>query len=301
MVPSSEAAKRRLRRVARRLGFELGRPGGRLLPVGVRPLALPPSVDVGAIRRGHSVSIDIRRLVTPYGFSYADGGWHPYWSTVRAYLAGTATHAESSPLTEYFDRFQPTSANEVLFPGQEVELAALTALAPRDVSVIWTVSARDHRALARQHRSGSGPRAGRPNYNIGPASPDVIRDVFERLVRITKSLQQHGYRPHEFRGGVVEGFFLIAGDDYRFVPTEGQHRLGALRALGFDEVQVMPRYGLTGVRSAQLDRWTRPHGGPYSADEVRLIFERFFEVRPCPWSDVELPRDRQPSRPYAGA
>ena len=248
-------------------------------------------MDAVAVRRGHSVSIDIRRVTTPYGFSYADGGWHPYWVTLVEYLDGTNQQPETSQLAEFFARYQPRSASEALFPSGTRKITPLLRLDPRDVTVTWTINTRQFRSLADPNCPGRHTREVRlANHNIGPATASFLRSEFTRLVGILESLQRHGYRPREFLHGVIEGYFLISGDDYRFIPTEGQHRLGALRALGIDKIEVIPRFGLSSLDRRHLHRWTHRYGRPYTLDEARLLFDRFFEVRSRPWGGEHTER-----------
>ena len=54
---------------------------------------------------------------------------------------------------------------------------------------------------------------------------------------LCKIFKEQGYQPELFFDGYISGHFLIKGDDYRFIVTEGQHRVACLATLGYDTIR----------------------------------------------------------------
>lgn len=74
-------------------------------------------------------------------------------------------------------------------------------------------------------------------------------------------------------------FWLLRGDDYRFVVAEGQHRIACLAALGYDIIRCRfsqkPEYPRI-VVFRDVKNWPQVANGVYSKTLALKIFERFF-------------------------
>lgn len=264
---------RHAQRLARRTGLDVGKPGGRWVPIGARRVEVPAAVDWRAVAQHEPVTIPIRSVVTAAGMSYADGGFHPFWATAQQLLQEPELPLDRSWLAHHYRRYCPTTANEALFGRQGPVVAPLDRLPARCVSVLWTMSLRDITHYPLEHS--------RPTESVhfGPTTRSYLQSTMEQMRRITRSIAHEGYRPFEHSGGIVEGYFLIDEERFRFIPTEGQHRIGAVRALGFDDLVVRVRRGLSAVSRQRLAYWSRARGRPYDGEGALQLFDRFFEVR----------------------
>ncbi|WP_026691189.1 hypothetical protein [Alteribacter aurantiacus] len=91
-------------------------------------------------------------------------------------------------------------------------------------------------------------------------------------------MKRSGYRPRRYKGGYIRGYFLIKGDDYRFIVRNGHHRLAALALLGVKKIQVKlfkgwPPY----VKIKHVYRWPGVKSGAFSKEHAKMIFNYYFE------------------------
>ena len=88
-----------------------------------------------------------------------------------------------------------------------------------------------------------------------------------------------GYHPELFADGYITGYLLVKGDDYRFIVTEGQHRVACLVALGYERIKVRfsqkPEYPRV-VVFEDVKKWPQVVNGAYSQNLALKVFERFF-------------------------
>jgi hypothetical protein len=264
--------------VARRLGFALVGSGRateirqhRLHRVGRLPA---PYTDV---HRTHPVpfEIDLDRVTTPCGFSYAPGGWHPYVAALEERLANPGLPYERSVLCRYYARFQPRSVQEALAGDTEEPLPPLDRWppVPKLYKHLWTLTpARVERILAE-----SVGWEGRIKQHVGPQTREQALGHLARLLDVHRSVRERGYDPAAYRDGVITGYFLEDRGEVRFMVILGNHRLAAFRVAGVERVQARLHPGHPPVVNAdRLDRWSRRAGGVLTPEVARRVFAELF-------------------------
>jgi hypothetical protein len=269
----SPSPKRLVRILLRKVGLEIGNIGNPLGRLGICRSSLPHSMPDRMIRRGEPVWVDIRRVITPFGFSLADDGWQAQWSVLSAHLEGRSDDYCLRLLASFFEEFRPKSVGEALFGHADRSPHPLGRIPPEATPLIWTLP----RRLA-AHSGDLIPPTRGDGFNYGPISEAKLISEHRRLLRLTSSIQKHGYRPLDHGRGLIEGYFLASPNDYRFVPTEGRHRIVVLRALGYESIPVIPRFGLATIHSSDLRRWTSGSRRIYSPAALELLFSRFFRT-----------------------
>ncbi len=88
----------------------------------------------------------------------------------------------------------------------------------------------------------------------------------------------HGYLPEIFPDGYIQGYLLKDGEDYRFIVTEGQHRMAAIGLLGEKTIKV--RFDLNWlpiIDRAKLKKWPQVISGLYSDTVAEKVFRYYFE------------------------
>ena len=73
---------------------------------------------------------------------------------------------------------------------------------------------------------------------------------------------------------------MIKGDDYRFVVTEGQHRIAVLAVLGYESIKCRftQKFGYPQVvRYEEAKKWPQVENKAYSRTLAERVFNRFFE------------------------
>jgi hypothetical protein len=218
------------------------------------------------------VAVPLRYITASPGFSYVEGGWHPYVATLQEYVADPQLRYDDSALCRTFSTFVPTNAQEALLENVDRVLFPLHRLPPRVAGHEWWLT----RAEVERAIRGSPPRWMHQGKRVfGPVDDAEACREFDQLIRVYRSVGEHGVRP-ELSSDPIRGYFLVRDDDYRFVLTGGQHRVAALRLLGEEELTVRID-GLRAVREDELYRWTEEHGGPYPAEIAHLIFDKLFD------------------------
>lgn len=168
-------------------------------------------------------------LVNVVGFGLEEGGCHPYVAGVREMLAGSA---RSSSLDAYYDHFQPRNLAEIYAGSGTKDLPTL-----RQAPALSFLAARVFllRVVPRLSWRLQG-RVGGPDQHLGPrygTNPGM-----RKALAVYNSIAEHGYDPFAYTQGAVRGYFIEDGDRWRFVVTDGNHRLAAFSLLGLDRVVV---------------------------------------------------------------
>jgi hypothetical protein len=228
--------------------------------------------------RGVVVDVPLWRCRTlgPLGFVPSEKAAHPYVLTVKAHIEGTLKKGNGSPLERYYRAVQPKTAAELLglptgsildrFPAIEADLPWMAAPGPQM-----------RRKRARLMAADSA-EAGRPLTladgwnNIGPVSPAKAALETTRLVRVTDSIREQGYRVASLSQHVL-GFVLRRGDDFAVIIWGGEHRVPALAALGYESVPLL----LLPYRVAnheEADSWPAVRAGIMTRDQACAVCDR---------------------------
>ena len=215
------------------------------------------------------------RVVNRAGFSYGRDGWHPYVAALEQWLAEPHLAYGDTVLAAFYARFRPQTVHELLLGGKGLSRGRLAGWPALDRLIdLWSATRRDVgrvSAEAAQHRD-----LAHSQYR-GPTDPSVGAMHIHRVVTAYESFAQHGHQPDRFPSGFVTGYFLTQSDDYRFVVGHGNHRVAALRVLGYRHIPVVLRPSHPPVVARErLARWTTTRGGLLEPAEVDAVVGRFF-------------------------
>ncbi len=270
-----------LRRIARRLGFDL-RPR-RVEPASI--VDFEPASDAIYAQSDVRFRVPIGHCFYPFGYGYAADAWHPFTATLIEAADAGAYPYETSLLARYYGAFQPPTLAHLLFPAEALAGADASPLDTVDIGRVepylpWFPGV----AL----RGGEhGLDAGHGHQGYGPVSADKGRLELERLLRTYHSVKTDGYRP-DLAGDDIRGYFLVRGGHYRFIVRQGLHRIAVLAALGYDSVPVRFMKGFPrAVHAADLGTWPLVRSGAFPEAWARRYVEQFFapDVR---WRAREL-------------
>jgi hypothetical protein len=218
--------------------------------------------------------VDLHRITTPCAFSYHPEGWHPYRATLAEVLAEPDLPYERTTLARYYDAFQPRTVQEAILEDAPEPLPPLSnwpLLRPLYVRP-WALTVRRlHRILNNPHEWQGVPQ------QFGPHPVDIGRMQIERLVHSYESLAR-GYAPEAHAGGFLNGYFLVRGDDYRFVVLHGNHRLAAFELLGIDRPLAVTHANHPPVVHAdRLERWVDGRYGVFPRRVAEQVFDKLFD------------------------
>jgi hypothetical protein len=246
----------------------------RLDTYSIQRLSLPVPV-ISRFAQPVEVEVDLDKVTTPCGFSYHRDGWHPYRETLRELIERPDLPYGETTLCRFYEGFQPQSVQEVLLEEVEEPLEPIATWPPLLYLFkhVWELTPRHVAAILRAPEEHKGGR-----QQFGPQPPAFGQTQVERLWRVYESVRRVGYRPGRYPDDYLTGYFLVRGDDYRFMVFNGNHRLAAFKELGIERVRARPHRGHPPVVDAdRLDRWSEGRYGVLPADVCRQLFDKSFD------------------------
>lgn len=271
--------RKQVNRMLRRRRLELVLPrqrgAGAVTHTRIHRFSLPPEVDATWGSAGpDTVIVDLHRMVNRARFRYGSNTWHPFVAALQQTLAEPDRPYTDTVLARFYERFQPASVHDVLLDGRIPPGVVATWPAVDYLLDVWSATHRTVQDIRDRYL-----RRGKvwPSQFMGPNTVPHGRDHLERVQLIHASVRDTGYRPCDFADGVATGYFLVDGQDYRFVVGHGNHRMAALTMRGVARVPVRLRPPHPPVIARDdLRRWTLQGGGLYSHEEATALFDSYF-------------------------
>jgi hypothetical protein len=280
-VTNVAAAGRTVRgatRIVRRFGVTVVGPPGdarRLRHHRVHRIGPLPASYAAAVR-AHPAPfvVPLERTTTPCGFSYAEGGWHPYAVALAEHLDDPERPYEGSVLHRYYECFRPMSVQEALLgPGPPLPPIDTWPPVPKLYKHLWTLTPRRVRSTI---AASEGWRSNIKQH-LGPQPRAQARDHLARIQAVYDSVCRDGYRPETYRDGVVTGYFLERDGQVRFMVVLGNHRLAAFHAAGVREVVARIHPGHPPVINRdRLETWSRRSGQVVPTAVAERVFDELF-------------------------
>ena len=191
----------------------------------------PFSVPIGAAAQ-HSKStifeVELKKCVDLYGAGYVDDRQH-FVEMLRQYREDPELQYEDSFLKAYYECFQPRNTEETLF----VHRGKAPKLRSGWIGLPW-FGDKNKKVVFVRERGETRPGG---NHHFGPNSDEFGHAEFGRLIRLYELFKKEGYQPELFSDGYISGYLLSKRGDYRFVISEGQHRVACLAALGYEKIR----------------------------------------------------------------
>jgi len=267
--------KRLARHAAGRAGYRLVGSGG-LRHLGTHRLqrTRPLPAEVQATGKGVDgpFTIPIDKVTTPVAFSFAPEGWHPYLPTLREYIDDRRLPYEQSTLARYYATYRPGNAQEALLDDVDEPIEPLASWPPllHLFKHIWALNPTRVRQILRNQEREKGLR-----QQFGPQDQAFGELQIRRLVAVYESVALHGYRPDDYPGDQVMGYFVVGDDDYRFVALHGNHRIPAFRLLGVDNIVAVTHWAHPPViDDVYIQRWTSGRRRVLDPETARLVLNK---------------------------
>jgi hypothetical protein len=222
-------------------------------------------------------TVDLDKITSPTGFSYHPDGWHPYRAALEEALLDPELPYERSVLSEYYRRFRPTTVQEALLEDLLEPMEPLASWPPLLILFkhIWALRRSQVKRILARPGGEKGPR-----QQFGPQLDDEGERHRDRLLAAYDSIRTRGYDPEAFPDGRVTGYFLVRGENHRFVVLQGNHRLAAMRHVGIERVAASWHPGHPPViHEHDLDRWTTDRGGVLPPAVAHRLFDKLFTER----------------------
>lgn len=252
-----------------------GPPGSRHLRHRIRPLKVPGTEGApGRDDKRLGYRIRIAKATTPLGFSFDRCGWNPYVESLRFSEHLATPRPADHPLVDYYRRFTPRTVQEALLEHIRTPLRPLHSWpVQRGLLSVWALT---QGIIDRAMRSPQ-TRQDRPRQFVGPHPRSHIEADIARLEAVRDSIREHGYHPSRFGSRPIRGYFMLHGDDYRFVCRNGNHRLAALAHLKHEQVDVELATSIPPVVDfEELEWWTEGQGGLFDEMVAEELFLKMF-------------------------
>jgi len=267
--------------IARKSGYELvgdSRSWWQIPRYKLTPRILPNAIqDYSKDPYIFPFKIDINSITSRVGFSYNQKGWHPFVETLNEYALDNKLNFQNSTLSHLYKSFQPKNVQEAILGHYKKPLDPIVNWPPDNllISRLWTLNKYSLRfylnVLERKQKKQGW-------IFFGPHSIQYGNTEFKRLISVYNSIKQDGYMSDRMEKDPVNGYFLKKNDTYRFVLLQGNHRVSALKALGYSEVNAVIRPGHpTVIDWDNLDEWTEKKSGIYTKEIVLELFDSLFK------------------------
>lgn len=217
------------------------------------------------------LEVDIEKCLDKYGFSYHDSGFHPFTAVTKELAANSDLSYNESVLKRYYELFQPKDLLTMLDLKHNKKYKDGWIGYPW----LWNEKKRVKKAPTQGETRPGG------NHFFGPNTDNFGNDELNRLKHNLENVKEIGYLPELFADGFISGYLLKNKHDYRFIVTEGQHRMAVLAALGYSKIRV--RYNPaeeypTVVELKHVKKWPQVRNNAYTKKEAELLFEHFFSL-----------------------
>lgn len=245
------------------------------------PQAPVVQIDTGQARAGVA------------GFPCAVDSGHPLIKSLRA-ISGIDNPMQAAAtvrlvLQEYYSRVRPVSAADVVGVAEH-EAPGFAGIPLHSWVFPWSERSVDgitaHRKICLEEEAMAyGRRLSLSDGGTfyGPVSDGKIELEVARLLKLHRSFQEHG-----FKAGVappVEVLGLRDGHEYRWLITQGQHRLAACAAFGISRADAKV---MRIIRREDAEFWPHVASGTFTKPGALRCFDRIFAGEPFPAADPWL-------------
>lgn len=212
---------------------------------------------------------------------------NPFVETILQYLENPELDYAESALKLYHDGFQPATIAEALGVEDDGNLHFLLHRPPILTFSPWARPPIDdwkHHLRRRQYNIDIENRSCGHNlsheaghYGFGPVGEAKGKLEIDRLAAIVSSITKNGYQLQ--RGSeAVQVIVLRAGEEYRFICSNGHHRMAALAALGYETlpVSLVPKV----IDRSDMATWPGVRKSVFTPEQALHVFDMFFHGHP---------------------
>lgn len=208
------------------------------------------------------ITVELQKCRDWLSFSYSGDGWHYHSALIKQYIDMPNLLYSESILKQYYDRFHPECLQDIFFEHTQNNLPPIHKAGP---PLPWLASP---------------PRFGRTYQHYGPNTDAFIQSEFSRTIDIYNKLSNNSGNLSDIcEDGYIKGYVLKNDSDYRFIVTNGHHRLAAISNLNQTTLRVKLDPKLSKVIDIhQAHAWMNVRNGIYSKKLAIALFEKYFEI-----------------------
>ncbi|MGF7184469.1 tetratricopeptide (TPR) repeat protein [Desulfitispora alkaliphila] len=219
--------------------------------------------------------VDIEKCCDLNGFHYVND-WQHFVEVIKEYEENPNIRYEDSVLKKYYESFTPRNLQEQYYFDDEIEESK------KPISEGWGIYPWFNvkgKVKAQTNRVETRPGG---SHHFGPNKDSFGKEEFDRIITTYKILKDSPYEPEIYVDGYMYGYILKNGKDYRFLFTEGQHRIAVFAYLGYKKVKckLVDEKVQNGVVDIDdIKKWGMVKSGVFSRNLAKQLFNKFFERR----------------------
>ena len=173
-----------------------------------------------------SMIIPLDQCTSWHGFGYGNNGWNPFVELIREYQNNPNITFNESVLKRFYDKFDLIKYHSMICNNNDESY-----LDTWPIIHFWYLPEN----IAEENKI---------SYNIYFGLNEREQEVqHQSTIDTYKSIKQNGYKPELFtnrsvRDGFINVVLLKKGKTYRYLITNGQHRIAALSALNYKYISA---------------------------------------------------------------
>ncbi len=205
------------------------------------------------------------------GFPYGRNAFNPYENFITGLSRGMDVEALKASFVEFLRFYRPA------------DLGTALGVITRSPVPLWWLPWKSWRKLWKRegwHDTPAEVIDVMTQFSSIGIPRSLVEHEFHWLQRAWDSIRQKGYRPTEH--AYIQVHELRHASSSRYIVIDGNHRLSALAALGYSEVEVMQhRLAVTSRHHVRL--WPLVLSGHVHPGDALAIFDAYFigNDRPC--------------------
>jgi len=205
---------------------------------------------------------------------------NPYVKLIEQYRDGEISSYSKSPLEDYYIRFQPRNASELLNLNNDKlqKITAYSYVLPWENQSLDKSEEIRNKVAIRENLQYSDKLLGveHGHTDFGPVSKQKGEIEYFRTVKLYNSIKSKGYNEKIWnKSGIIMGNLLLSTNnmEWCFYITSGKHRAYSLSALNFDYIPVGIDTSTIGViRDCDVKLWPNVQNGLFTENEALNVF-----------------------------
>lgn len=256
--------------------FSCGEGNGELICLSHKPVHKESIIPTGLEilkSSSHIFEVPLTHCIDVNVFSYGEKGWHPWIELGKEFQEQPEIQYHQSFLYTFYRKYRPRNRQQQWLDDTESCFYPLSVGWP---NVPWFIQGGNVRIIPKKFVSEL-VQIRKGNQHFGPNTDRFGMEELDRMKSIFR-LMERGYHPEIVPDGYITGQILREGNDYRFLVTEGQHRLPALALQGYKTIRV--KFNKDTLYTQVVDikdiyDWHLVRRGLYTIDVAKRVFDRF--------------------------
>lgn len=229
------------------------------------------------------MEVNINSLRGMHGFVMDRDGPHPFVQTAVDFLKEGKKDFKNTPLYNFYKQFQPNSAGDLLQLSNE-EFSRISPIKTVQPWLRETFNQRYERwkSLVKNEnlsRSGIELDITHGVSGFGPVSDEKCIIEYESIISLCESIKNNGFKNNITNP--ITAYTLNYEGDFKYVISDGQHRVAVLIALGYNKIPILLSDKKTKRIISRRESQYFPNvvNSIFTIEEAQHVFDLYFNGR----------------------